>query len=107
MKYRQKSCETVLPQALSDHQTHDSGTLAQILGHKAPPEVVHSALGHHMQLYRSQQARWMGAVEAAGSDHSVNPAQTHTHTHNSLHDKLQTNSTVTRFNTTETKAHHR
>lgn len=78
------SCETTLPQALSDHQTHDYGTLAQILDHTDPLEVVHSAPGHHMELYQSPQARWMGAAAAAGSAHSVNPA----HTQKSLQSNL-------------------
>lgn len=49
MRYRQMSCETVWPQALSDHRTHGSGTLDQILGHTDPLGVVHSALGHRME----------------------------------------------------------
>jgi hypothetical protein len=74
--YHQKSYETIWPQALSDHQTHDSDNLAQILHHIALLGVEHSAPGHHMELYQSQLVRLTDAAAVAGSAHSASPAQT-------------------------------
>jgi hypothetical protein len=76
MMYHQTSYETIWPQALSDHQTHDSDNLVQILGHSALLGEEHSAPGHRMELYQSQLVRLMDAAAVAGSAHSANPEWT-------------------------------
>jgi len=113
MMYHQMSYVTIWPQALSDHQTHDSDNLVQILGHIAPPGEEHSAPGHRTELYQSQPVRLMDAAVVAGSAHSVNPARTQQslgdisgpHTGTMTHHNISTISKSVRFETLNFKQH--